>query len=299
MPPAQAKNRRADIAEAMVDEDVVVDSVNVKGKLITLTYTEALQYRISDGTVQTKEQVVERLGKKGAKIEFYQTKLGRGTGQVSHSTPLVSSLLLSIGFLGLILEVKTPGWGIGGTIALIALALFFGSHYIVKLAGIGEILLFAAGVSLLAVEIFVIPGFGIPGIAGIGLIVISIYLSLIGKIPHPGEILHAGYTIAGALLITIVGTTLLIKFLPKTPAYKKLTLSKNLDGYVSSVEKTELYGQTGIAESVLRPAGIAMIGDKRYDVVTEGDFIEKGVAIHVIKVQGARIVVERAPEETV
>lgn len=293
---AEAKGRRPDIAEAMVDDDIAIENITVKGKLLTLTYTEALSLDISDGTVETLEEVLVKLGKENSAVMWIRLNWAENVVRF-FTHPIVSSLLLSLGLLGLIIEIKTPGWGIGGTIALIALTLFFGSHYIVRLAGIGELLLFATGIILLIIEIFLIPGFGIAGVSGIGLILVSLYLSLVGRMPAPDDFARAAYTIGGAFAITIIGTLILIRLLPHTSVYRKLVLStveSSSDGYRSAENMLELIGSQGIALSALRPAGKAEIDGRRLDVVTEGEYIEKGLPVVVTDVHGSRIVVKQA-----
>ncbi len=290
---AEANGRRADIAEAMVDEEIEIEGVSEKDKLLTLTYTEALKFDISDGTVDSIEGVLSRLGK--ADAEVIQVKPNWAENIVRMLThPVVSSLLMSLGFLGLIIEIKTPGWGIGGTIALIALALFFGSHYIVRLAGMEGMLLFAAGLVLLTLEIFIIPGFGVAGIGGIACIIISLYLSLIGRLPQAGDLLSAAYTISAAFIITLIGTILLVRLLPHTTLYRKLVLAtteSSQEGYTSAETLLELIGTRGITLSDLRPAGKADINGRRMDVVTDGEYIEKNAHVVVSEVHGSRIVV--------
>lgn len=290
---AEANNRRADIAEAMVDDDIEIEGITEKGKLLTLTYTEALKLGISDGTAETFEDMMVLLGREDAVLEWVKPNWAENVVRfLTH--PIVSSLLMSVGFLGLLMEIRTPGWGIGGTIALIALTLFFGSHYIVELAGVGELLLFAAGLVLLTLEIFVIPGFGVAGVSGIALIIVSLYLSLVGRLPVTGEYLRAVYTIGGAFAVTVIGTLLLLRFLPRTSLYRKLTLAtveSTEEGFSSADTLTDLEGAHGIAISTLRPAGKADISGRRMDVVTEGEYIEEGSPVVVIEVRGVRVVV--------
>jgi len=202
---------------------------------------------------------------------------------------------MSVGFLGLLIEIRTPGWGIGGTIALAALALFFGSHYIVKLAGITELLLFIIGVILLALEIFVIPGFGIAGIGGIAFIFLGLYLSLLGIMPDPRDFIRAGYTIGWSIVLSFLVGLLLLRQLPKTSLFHKFTLEmveSSEGGFTSADTRSELIGKTGVTLSSLRPVGTVKIGDRRMDAVTEGEFIDKNMPIVVTEVHGHRIVVQ-------
>jgi len=295
---AEANNRRADIAEAMVDDEIEIEDITEKGKLLTLTYTEALELGISDGTVETIEEVLTRIGREDAEYVWEYPNWAENVVRfLTH--PIVSSLLMSIGFLGLLIEIRTPGWGIGGTIALIALALFFGSHYIVRLAGMGELLVFAVGIILLTLEIFFIPGFGIAGVSGIALIIISLYLSLVGRMPQVGDFSRATYTVGGAFVITVLGSIILVRLLPRTSVYRKLVLeavASREEGYSSAETVSDLVGVRGVAISTLRPAGKAEINGQRMDVVTEGEFIEEGRPIIIIEVHGARIVVRKLTE---
>ena len=295
---AEANGRRPDIAEAMVDEQIEVPGINTKGQLITFTYSEALAYGVSDGTVESVPGVLGAIGQPGETvIEF---RLNWAEQIVRFLTnPIVSSLLLSIGLLGLLLELKTPGWGLGGTLALTALALFFGSHYIVQLAGIEELLLLAAGLVLLGLEIFVIPGFGAAGAVGIVLIVVSLFLSMVGSFPSREMFLSAGYTLVGSFLVTVVFGWFILRAFPRNPIFQKLTLqgAEHADeGYVSADSFTDLKGKTGRALSTLRPVGRAEIAGHRLDVVTEGEYIEEGASVVVIQVEGSRIVVREQQE---
>jgi len=292
---AEANGRRTDIAEAMVDDEIEIENVTEKGKLLTLTYGEALELGISDGTADSIEEVLSLLGKEGTAVKWMKPNWAENVVRfLTH--PVVSSLLMSIAFLGLIIEIKTPGWGIGGTLGLIALALFFGSHYIVHLAGLGELLLFGLGLVLLALEIFVIPGFGIAGISGIALIIISLYLSLIGRIPHYNDFSTAAYVLGGAILLSVAGTLLLVRALPGTIFYRKMvleTVESAEEGYASPGTNHDILGARGTALSDLRPSGKALIKGRRIDVVTEGDYIPKGSEIEVTEVHGARVLVRR------
>ncbi|HUT63872.1 MAG TPA: NfeD family protein [Anaerolineae bacterium] len=293
---AEANGRRPDIAEAMVDEELAIEGVIAKGMLLTLTYTEALKFGISDGTVETIDEVLGILGRKGAPVVRAEPNWAENVVRfLTH--PIVSSLLMSIGFLGLIIELKTPGWGIGGTVALIALALFFGSHYIVRLAGAGELLLFTAGIVLLILELFVLPGFGIAGVSGIGLILVSLYLSLVGRIPLVDDFTRAAYTLGLAFVIGVAGIVILLRVLPRTPLYKKLilaTVENTKQGFTSAETFADIVGAHGIALSDLHPAGKAEINGRRLDVVTEGGFIEKETPVVVTEVHGSKIVVREA-----
>ncbi len=295
---AQRNNRPVDIVEAMVDEDIEIPKISEKGKLLTLTAKEAIDLKIADGIA---EDLPDLLNQFGLKLEStIRTRISWSEKLVYFLTnPIISSLLLTIGIFGLIFEVRTPGWGIGGTLALIALTLFFGSHYLVNLAQWTEIVLFFVGVGLLILEAFVIPGFGIAGISGIIFILASFVLSLIGHIGSvdTAEILNAISLVGVSFILAFILVLPIMKLLPKTRTFQKLVLNtaeKTKEGFRSTPKHYEQFiGQVGVSLSPLRPAGIAQFDDNRLDVVAEGEFIEQNSEIKVVKVEGYKIIVRQ------
>ncbi len=295
---AQRNNRPVDVAEAMVDEDVEIPGVIEKGKLLTLTAKEAIKLKIADGMANDVNDVLK-------KLNLSETVLVRARISWSEklvyflTNPIISSLLLTIGIFGLIFEVRSPGWGIGGTLSLIALALFFGSHYLVNLAQWTEILIFLAGLVLILLEVFVIPGFGITGILGILLVLASFVLSLL---PHVGsvgfdEVLNAITMVGLSFIFAFVLVIPVVKLVPKTKTFQKLILEtseKTQEGFRSTPETYEQFlGAEGVALSTLRPTGIGLINGHRLNVIAEGEFIELNQKIKVIKVQGYNIIVRK------
>jgi membrane-bound serine protease (ClpP class) len=296
---AEKRGRDPQIAEAMVDESLEIEGITEAGKLLTLTAEEALKLNYADKILDNIPAVLEFTGNSGARIVY--PKANWSENMVRFLThPLVSSLLLSLGFLGLIYEVTTQGWGISGTVGLIALGLFFGAHYLAELANIMEILIFILGVVLLMVEIFFIPGFGLLGILGILAILTSVILSLVGNIPSVGspDIFRAVQTVALSLIFTIVFAIPIFKYLPKTTAWTRLVLKseqKTEAGFRATPgEYEQLLGKTGIALSTLRPSGTALIETSRITVVSNSEFIEKNSRIEVVQVEGNRVVVRKA-----
>lgn len=178
---AEKNGRRVDIAEGMVDERVVVPGIDDSTKLITLTSTEALKYGFADTLLKDYDEIFAyfKLGK--AEKVFQKSNWAEDVVRFLNNG-IVSSILIMIGIFGLMAEIKSPGWGLPGTAALIALALFFGSSYILQLASVIEILMFVAGLVLLLLEIFVIPGFGVAGISGIILIIASLFYQCLVQI---------------------------------------------------------------------------------------------------------------------
>ena len=203
------------------------------------------------------------------------------------TTPEISGLLLTLGMLGLILEMQTLH-GIAGTIGVGALALFFGTHVY---AGFSNGLVIAlAIVGLLGIlwELHVVPGHGAPGILG-GIALLAAALLAFG----PSYLFIAIETVSTAVILTAIGFALFTRALPENAWMRKLTLvSAQGPDFVASADLSALYGSSGTAATFLRPAGIAQIDGKRVDVLTEGEFIAAGTPVRVTRVQGARVFVE-------
>ncbi|MFZ2324275.1 MAG: NfeD family protein [Ignavibacteriaceae bacterium] len=292
---AERNGRPTKIAEGMVDERVVIPGLVDSTQLVTLTSEEALKYKIADTVLTTFDQALEYLNLKNAKIVKSSSNWAEDVVKFLNNG-IVSSILIMIGFFGLMAEIKSPGWGVAGTTGLIALALFFGSSYILQLASVLEILMFVIGLGLLLAEIFIIPGFGIAGISGIVLIFASIFLSLLGSKPFVDmeTVSLAIIQISGAILFALIGIFVLAKYLPKSRAFNRLVLSQSEkvdEGFVSYPSEKDLLGKEGIAYTTLRPGGTAEIDGKRVDVVAESEYINQGTKIKVLRVEGIKVVV--------
>ncbi len=297
---AEKNGRRPDIAEAMVDERIVIKDfpeLDDSTKLLTLTTDEAVKVGYCDLVASNLNELLEHFELSNAELIYLNINWAEKVVRFL-SNPIISGILIMLGILGLLTEIKTPGWGVAGTIGLISLALFFGTGYILKLANIWEIILFITGLILLILEIFVIPGFGVAGILGIVMMIGSIFFSLIGDFPTiaPDEISNAIIQLAISLVASIIILFVIWKFLPNTPIWGGLILSSSetiKEGFASNPDLSFLKGKKGIAVTPLRPAGIALIDDKRYDVMTEGEFIEKEAEIEVTDVIGSKIIVKK------
>jgi membrane-bound serine protease (ClpP class) len=282
----------------MVDRDVAIPGLVEKGKLLTLTTMEALEHKLADFRADTVDGVLQQLGLGGAEVrrvsENWAEQLVRF---LTH--PILSSLLMTIGMLGIIVELRTPGFGVPGALGITSLALFFWGHWLVRLAGWEEILLVGIGLLLLAVELFVTPGFGVTGVLGIVALMAGLTLSLVGAGATTTSVVGAVARVAVSLLVALVASIALLRFLPKLPFGRQLILETGLGadtGYASAPESDRQWlGKQGTAVSPLRPAGIASIDDKRVDVVSQGEWIDAGAPIDVVRVDGNRIVVRRAP----
>jgi membrane-bound serine protease (ClpP class) len=293
---AEARKRPLLVAEAMVDADVAIPGVITKGKLRTLTTAEALKLGVADARADDLAAVLAQLGLSGAEV-----RPGRETWAESLvrflTHPVVSSLLMTVGILGVVVELRTPGFGVPGALGIGSLGLFFWGHWLVRLAGWEEVLLVALGLLLLALEIFVLPGFGAAGVLGILTLLAGLALSLIGAGTRVEVVVEALGRVLLSLVLALGGAVLVLRFLPRLPGGHALVLETALrasEGFASGPEGGRTWlGRRGTAATPLRPAGIADIQGERVDVVSDGDFIELGEPLVVTHVDGNRIVVRR------
>lgn len=293
---AEARGRPPVLAEAMVDEDVEIAGVIEKGKLLTMTTSEAMQHKLVEHTAPTLEAALDATGLPGATLRpVSQTWAETLVRFLTH--PVIGSLLMSLGILALFVEIRTPGFGVPGALGLAMLGLFFWGHWIVALAGWEELMLVGIGVVLILAELFVLPGFTVAGIAGILALVAGLALALVGAGATVAGIINALGRVAIAILLAMGGAFALFGALPRLPFGRKLVLNAGMPaagGYASAPESDRQWlGRAGTALSPLRPAGIAIIDGARVDVVSDGGFIEAGAPIEVTRVDGNRIVVRR------
>ncbi len=298
---AEAKGRRGDIAEAMVDASVEIADLSPTGKLLTLDTEGALRTGIADLQVAS---VAELLAQVGLAAHPLQTERENWAEHLVRflTDPVVSGLLMSLGTLGILIELYTPGLGLPGALGALCLSLFFGGHLLVNLAGLEEILLFTVGLGLLALEVLVIPGFGVAGILGLVTIFAALALTLVGLplevVLQTGAWVEPLTRVTLALVGTVVLLLLSLRFLPKSRAARNLVLSSSTardEGFVSH-DASRWLGHRGVTETELRPSGVVRFGNERIDVVSEGPFVSRGVSVHVVLVEGGRVVVRVAEE---
>ena len=293
---AESRKRPPLIAEAMVDADVAIPGIIEKGKLMTLTTEEALKHKLADFSANSLEEVLEQLGLAKAEVRLGTTNWAENVVRfLTH--PILSSLLITIAMLGIIIEIRTPGFGVPGLLGIASLSLFFWGHWLVHLAGWEELLLVGAGIALLVAEIFITPGFGVAGVLGIVALISGLGLSLFGSGATGEFVLRAVSRVVFSLLLAIIGSLVMLRFLTRLPFGRRLILETELlagAGGSSAPESDRRWlGKSGTARSPLRPAGRAEIEGELVDVVSDGEFIEPGVPVVVARVDGNRIVVRR------
>lgn len=284
--------KAAELARAMVEAELVIPGLTEAGKLLTLTDRQAFEYGLSDGTVDSLESLLAQKGFDNPIVETYEASLAERIARWATS-PVVMPILLTVGIAGLVIELFTMGFGIPGMIGVAALALYFGGSIITGLSGWEAVLIFLLGLILLAVEVLILPGFGVAGIVGIVALIISITLAA-------PSLDQAVVSLVIALIGSIVLLLVSIKFLPTRRIWQKLILGvkqKNESGYVApETSLAELLGAEGRTITILRPAGTAEIHGERVDVVAEGNYIPANTSVKVVKVEGTRVVVRERKE---
>jgi membrane-bound serine protease (ClpP class) len=300
---AERNHRNPTVAEAMVDESLGVDSTNgyflPKGKLATLTTDDAIRLGIADTTAKTLDEALAELGFKSPTLTKYHESVGDEFIRFL-TNGLVSGILIMLGLAGLFYTIKTGHFGGITIVAVLALVLFFGAEYLTSIAPIIAIVVFLAGIALLIVEVSPIPSFGFAGVLGIAGVGLGLYLALAGDLRTltPERNAQVFTTLAIALVGFMVGCYLIIKYAPKSQWVKKFSNQAESAEIASyHAEQALMIGKRGTAITLLRPAGLALIEDKKTDVVTRGEFIHAGTPIIVIETKGNRNVVAAEVEQ--
>lgn len=289
---ALSRGRPGEIAAAMVDRDIEITGLVEKDKILTLSAIQALENNFIDGIILDFNEILSFLKLADTPIRYVSANWAEKASRLV-TNPIASSLLLSVGFLGILIEFWTAGWGIAGTLGIIALSLFFGGHMIVNIAGWEAVILFLVGLILLIVEIFFIPGFGVAGIAGIVAVIASIVLIM-------GSFVQATYSILFALILTLIVFLILMKYLPSTRIWNKFILSTQQNkeqGYtVATQELNKLEGEEGVAITPLRPSGIVKVHQMKLNVITRGEYLDANTRIKIVSIEGNKIIVEAIEE---
>lgn len=318
---AQENGYRPEVALAMVDPqhpDLLfgTELISPKGQLLNLTARDAVRTLPGDpapllarAIATSLDGILDNLRLNPAQIVHFREEQA---DRLARWLTSLGPLLFGAAILLLWIEFKTPGFGVFGFSGVALLVLFMFGHHIAGLAGLEEVLLIMIGAILLAVEIFITPGFGAPGIIGILAMLTGAGMALIPNLPAalpiPGVApLHWTEhlpVLARWLLLTtavIAAGALLLARLLKRQGETRMILKTELaasQGYVSAPpERHALVGLAGIASTDLRPAGRASIAGQRCDVVSSGDFIKKGSPLRVISANGSTLMVETAEPE--
>lgn len=300
---AEAKGRDPRMAEAMVDEDINLDSIATEGKILTLSTSEAIKYGFCEAEVSSIDDIMKRSGVED--YELQEFKLGATEKIIAlFLNPFVSGILILIIIGGIYFELQTPGVGFPILASIIAVILYFVPNYLNGLAENWEILMFVVGIILIALEIFVIPGFGVAGVLGLVCTIGSLVLVMLNNdmldfsFVGGEEIFISVATVIagmlGAIVIMFFGGARLLN----SNVFKRVALQDVQDGsqgYTSTFYKAKsLVGKQGKTYTRLRPSGRIEIDGEIYDAFTRGNFIDEGVDIVVVSDEGTSLKVKEA-----
>jgi membrane-bound serine protease (ClpP class) len=297
---AEARGRDPQIAEAMVDQNIDLPGISPAGQVLTLSSNEALELGVADAIIASKTELLQALGREHAEIvEHHATSAERILR--FFGSPVMQSLLMLMMLGGLYFELQSPGVGFPGMIATVGAAMFFAPHYMLGFVHGWEVVLFFIGVLLLMVELFILPGFGVAGIAGLVLILFSLGASLIGNVgfsfPSGPAITSAITTMAITMVLLVVLIFSMGRYLPRSQRFNMLVLTGDVTGDSSGIlgslgaetEAEDLVGRTGITVTALRPGGSIEVNGERIDVVSGGEYIAPGAPVRIVHVRGRRI----------
>ncbi len=281
----------------------VTNIVSEEGKLLNLTYSQAKKYNIASDIVSGFEAIPKLYGLEAAGLVELEKNWAEYLA-IFFTNAMVTSLLLTIGLIFIYMELAEPGLGWPALISLICFGLFFFGRYVVNLAEWADIILFAVGFLLIIIEIFVVPGFGVPGVLGGLLVLISFYLALSPyKIPQSPWDFHTFQTtllvLLGSLTASIAGGFALLSNLHRIPFLNKIVLDKTMesnqkeDSLVKKKRKKIQIGDKGETVTDLRPVGRVAFGDFIYDAISQHGYIQKEEKVVVIEISNNRILVKK------
>jgi membrane-bound serine protease (ClpP class) len=296
---AEETGRNPLIAEGMTDENLVIDSIKEKGKIVTLTTDEAIKYGFCNSKAESVNEIVKLLDG-SPDLENHQSSWVEAV-IIWLVNPAVSGVFLLLIFGGLYFEFKAPGTMFPIAVSVLAAMCYFAPLYLEGLAANWEILAFIIGIVLLLMEIFVIPGFGVAGVVGIALTIGGLSLALVRNVDFDFSAVSTDEIGRSFLMVTIAMIAPLIiivsfsKQMFGSSFFKRLAPTDKLsskEGFsVQENSLVHLIGSEGITLTDLRPAGKATIDNARHEVISEGDFISKDTKVKVLKIQGNYLVV--------
>lgn len=339
---AQANGKPPTLAEAMIDKDVEVFVVrnrttgeelylseaelrgardpdvlerlhlvpeSLKGRFLEVSGTRAAELRLAVAAVESEADLWKRYELDQPPAVLAESWVDRTVYILTR--PWMTVILFVVGVVGLLIELYSPGIAVAGVTSALCFALFFWSRFLGGTADVLEIVLFVVGAALLALELFVIPGFGVTGVVGILLMLAGIVLACqTVLLPRTEADVRTLATTMGVLVVSMIisgGAALVMsRYFGALPLFKHLVLvpppaaataaTGPNDAVPAGDGRQSLLGQTGIAATPLVPAGKARFGDRQYDVLTDGDFIDAGTNVKVVSIQGNRMFVRREKE---
>ncbi len=288
------------IAEAMVDERVVIPGYADSTQVLTLTASQAVELGYCDGIAENlHEVIVSHIGYNDYELKTYNpTFYDNIKGFLTNGVLQAFLIMFIIG--GIYFELQSPGVGFPTAVAITAAILYFTPLYLTGYAQNWEVLLFVLGLILIVFEIFVVPGFGVTGILGIVSVLASLILALIGNIDFNfgvvpvKEVFGAVMTVLGGMGMGIILIIYMSSRIGKSGFLKNVALHSDQEGYISvSMEPVSVVGKTGTAATVLRPSGKVEIEGEYFDAISIKGMIEKGDEVVVKRYENFQLYVVR------
>jgi len=338
---AEKGGRPGDLAEAMIDAEIEIREVEIdgvrrivsgreyddarergdgvvmlrtlaeRGELLTLTASRAIELGFVDGRAEDLDTLLEKVGMAGARVERLQRTRSE---DVLAFIELIAPLLIGAGLMLAFMEIKSPGFGLPGILAVACFAVLLAGRYLSGLADIPHIVLVALGLALIAVEIFVVPGTLWAGLGGgilllVGLVAASLGPGLgIASAMERTVLFDATFRLVLSAFLGLVGALILSRFLPQTPVLRGLVLDPDRDAATSAMRPVPVFagepdvapelahiGAEGVARTALRPVGKVVL-DRAPELELEaraaGGLVEGGARVRVVEVREGRLVVE-------
>lgn len=285
---AEENGRDPRIAEGMVDASFAIDSIKKEGQVITFSTSEALKHGFCEAKVESIDEILKRNNVLNYEIDRFELSTADKIISI-FINPFISGILILIIIGGIYFEMQSPGIGFALLASVVALVLYLVPYYLNGLADNWEIIALFLGLGLIGVEIFVLPGFGVAGIAGIAMTVGSLILIMVNnnffdfEFVPANDLLFAVIATIGGLLGGFAVLFVAGANLANSRYFKRVALTDTQEGFTSSFIKENLKGKRGTAHTVLRPSGKIMIDGQLYDAYTRGEYIEKGQEVEVIE----------------
>ena len=299
---AEAKGRDPKIAQAMVDPKIYVAGISDSGQVLTFTTSEAIKHGFCEAETASIEEVIKTSGIKNYKLVKQElTATDEIIGFLIN--PMISGVLIMIIMGGIYFELQSPGIGFPIAAAFVAALLYFAPLYLEGLANHWEILLFLAGIILLIIEIFAIPGFGVAGVLGIVFMITGLTLSMVENMGQGlfdydfSLVIKSFFVVVIAFFISMVASIWLSQKMFTTNTFGQLALvktQKSGEGYTTATsEYLEMKGKTGVAMTILRPSGKIIIDGDMFDATAITGYIEKDNKVEVVDYQTGQLVVRK------
>lgn len=309
---AEKNGYNPDLAEAFINKDKEVKIGDVvispKDSLLTLSAQEAVKkYNgkplLASGIAESLQDLAKQAGLSADPVVEFTPS---GFERLALWVTMLAPLFLAAGGLLAYLEFKSPGFGVAGVLSAVCFLLFFAGHYLAGLTGFEVMAVFVLGVLLVLVELIFFPGVVVVSVLGLALMLGSLFFAMVDIWPsRPLEFKVESFSRAMvqfgiAIVLTLIGGSILARFVPSLPFFRRLmlTAASPAGGSIPVPEailerRAPSVGESGQAVSILRPSGRAAFAGEEWDVITDGEFIEPGEEIVIERREGSQIHVRK------